>query len=200
LVLVAFYEVGLCGSPVYIKLPSWIDSGLLNVSWGFSFDSLSVVMLLPILIVSTFVQIYTVDYMREDPAECSGKTFVGNILSNSGDALKLMIPSYNRKVISGWSNYSGMVTTHKMNENEMGNRGSKSDVYLPSVKEQRVDGSWCSNQRFLHFRCTLMGFERNYQIKNPSKQLNIKNISTFACDNTPPSLIFNWSNRCWRLI
>lgn len=67
MVLVAFYEVGLCGSPVYIKLPSWIDSGLLNVSWGFSFDSLSVVMLLPILIVSTFVQIYTVDYMREDP-------------------------------------------------------------------------------------------------------------------------------------
>lgn len=67
MVLVAFYEVGLCGSPVYIKLPSWIDSGLLNVSWGFSFDSLSVVMLLPILLVSTFVQIYTVDYMREDP-------------------------------------------------------------------------------------------------------------------------------------
>ena len=67
MVLVAFYEVGICGSPVYIKLPSWIDSGLLNVSWGFSFDSLSVVMLLPILLVSTFVQIYTVDYMREDP-------------------------------------------------------------------------------------------------------------------------------------
>lgn len=67
MVLVAFYEVGLCASPVYIKLPSWIDSGLLNVSWGFSFDSLSVVMLIPILLVSTFVQIYTVDYMREDP-------------------------------------------------------------------------------------------------------------------------------------
>ena len=67
MVLVAFYEVGLCASPVYINLPSWIDSGLLNVSWSFSFDSLSVVMLIPILIVSTLVQIYTVDYMREDP-------------------------------------------------------------------------------------------------------------------------------------
>jgi len=67
MVIVAFYEVGLCGSPVYIKLPSWIDSGLLDVSWGFSFDSLSVVMLIPILIVSTFVQVYTVDYMKEDP-------------------------------------------------------------------------------------------------------------------------------------
>jgi NADH-ubiquinone oxidoreductase chain 5 len=67
MVITAFYEVGLCASPVYIQLPSWIDSGLLNVSWGFSFDSLSVVMLIPILLVSTFVQIYTVDYMKEDP-------------------------------------------------------------------------------------------------------------------------------------
>jgi NADH-ubiquinone oxidoreductase chain 5 len=67
MVIFAFYEVGICGSPVYIKLPSWVDSGLLNVSWGFSFDSLTVVMLIPILIVSTFVQIYTVDYMKEDP-------------------------------------------------------------------------------------------------------------------------------------
>jgi hypothetical protein len=58
-------------------------------------------MLLPILIVSTFVQIYTVDYMKEDPAKCYGKTFVGNKLSNSGDALKLMVPNYSRKVISG---------------------------------------------------------------------------------------------------
>lgn len=67
MVLTAFYEVGLCASPVYIQLTSWIDSGLLNVSWAFSFDSLSVVMLIPILLVSTFVQIYTVDYMKEDP-------------------------------------------------------------------------------------------------------------------------------------
>lgn len=67
MVITAFYEVGLGGSPVYIQLASWIDSGLLNVSWAFSFDSLSVVMLIPILLVSTFVQIYTVDYMKEDP-------------------------------------------------------------------------------------------------------------------------------------
>jgi hypothetical protein len=31
----------------------------------------------------------------------------------------------------------------------------------------------------MHLRCTLMGFERNYQIKIPSKQLNIKKFSTF---------------------
>jgi hypothetical protein len=63
-----------------------------------------------------------------------------------------------------------------MNENEMGNRGSKSG--LMPVKEQRVDGSWCNYTKLLHLRCTLMDFERNYQIKNPSKQLNVNNFST----------------------
>ena len=51
-----------------------------------------------------------------------------------------------------------------------------------SVKEQRVDGSWrnylLSNSIL---RCTLMGFERNYQIKIPSKQLKNKiNFCTSA--------------------
>ena len=63
-------------------------------------------------------------------------------LSNSGDTLKLMVPSYSRKAISGWSNYPGMVISPKMNENEMGYRGSKSVLLTSTVKEQRVDGSW----------------------------------------------------------
>jgi len=43
-----------------------------------------------------------------------------------------------------------MVTSHKMNENEMGYRGSKSSSLSKErqgVKEQRVDGSWCKSQR-----------------------------------------------------
>lgn len=44
LATVAFYEVGLCGSPVSINLISWIDSELMDVSWGFIFDSLTVSM------------------------------------------------------------------------------------------------------------------------------------------------------------
>lgn len=44
LAIVAFYEVGLCGSPVSIHLSSWIDSELMDVSWGFMFDSLTVSM------------------------------------------------------------------------------------------------------------------------------------------------------------
>ncbi|OSX56128.1 hypothetical protein POSPLADRAFT_1160921 [Postia placenta MAD-698-R-SB12] len=73
-----------------------------------------------------------------------------------------------------------MVTSHKMIENEMGYRGSKSE--LNSVKEQRVDGSWSikaiSNKKML-LRCTLMGFERNYPVKISSKQLN-KSFSTVS--------------------
>ena len=68
--------------------------------------------------------------------------------SNSGDTLKLMIPSYSRKAISGQNNYLGMVTSHKMMETEMGYRGSKSKSYvhveIDFVKEQRVDGGWFS--------------------------------------------------------
>ena len=78
-------------------------------------------------------------------------------LSNSGDTLKLMIPSLIRKNFSGQNNYLGMVTSHKLSENEMGYRGSKSGI-LP-VKEQRVDGSWFLIKRARSLRCTLKGGE-----------------------------------------
>ena len=95
-------------------------------------------------------------------------------LSNSEDALKLMAPSYLRKIISGWSNYSCKVTSHKMIEKEMGYRGSKPIINNIIVKEQRVDGSRCFNTR--HSRYTLMGFVRNYQVKIPSKQILNKRL------------------------
>jgi NADH-ubiquinone oxidoreductase chain 5 len=67
LALVAFYEVGLCQSPVSISIMSWIDSEFLLVSWGFIYDSLTVSMLLPVLLVSALVHIYSIGYMSEDP-------------------------------------------------------------------------------------------------------------------------------------
>ena len=105
-------------------------------------------------------------------------------LSNSGDTLKLLIPSYIRKAVSGWSNYPCKVISQKMSENEMGYRGSKSENIYPqpykvSVKEQRVDGS-CFGI-YPQLRCTLMDFERYYQVKILSKQLNFKrNFSTLV--------------------
>ena len=39
---IAFYEVVLSDSPVYVYVTSWVDSEILNISWEFLFDSLSV--------------------------------------------------------------------------------------------------------------------------------------------------------------
>nr|YP_001876486.1 ND5 [Tilletia walkeri]ABP03931.1 ND5 [Tilletia walkeri] len=67
LAIAAFFEVGLSDSPVSINFTSWIDSETLDVSWGFLFDSLTVSMLIPVLIVSSLVHIFSVDYMSRDP-------------------------------------------------------------------------------------------------------------------------------------
>lgn len=95
-----------------------------------------------------------------------------------------------------------MVTSHKMNENEMGYRGSKSLFFLnkkKSVKEQRVDGSYFikKNKNLMILRCTLTGFERNYQTKISSKQFVIQNknfSNNSQCKNLPFSKIFDISS------
>jgi NADH-ubiquinone oxidoreductase chain 5 len=67
LAIVAFFEVGLNNVPVSISLFRWIDSESLNVLWGFNFDSLTVSMLIPVLIISSLVHIYSIGYMSHDP-------------------------------------------------------------------------------------------------------------------------------------
>jgi NADH-ubiquinone oxidoreductase chain 5 len=62
-----FYEVGLSNSFVFIKLIKWIDSDLLNVDWGFLFDSLTVVMCCVVTFISLLVHLYSVEYMSHDP-------------------------------------------------------------------------------------------------------------------------------------
>jgi NADH-ubiquinone oxidoreductase chain 5 len=63
----AFYEVALIGCCVYVKLISWIDSEVLNVDWGFMFDSLTVLMCCVVTFVSFLVHLYSVEYMSHDP-------------------------------------------------------------------------------------------------------------------------------------
>ena len=65
--ILAFIEVGFNKIPVSINLFRWIDSESLNVLWGFHFDSLTVSMLIPVLIVSSLVHIYSIGYMSHDP-------------------------------------------------------------------------------------------------------------------------------------
>jgi hypothetical protein len=67
LAIVAFFEVGLNSIPVSINLFRWIDSESLNVLWGFHFDSLTVSMLIPVLMVSSLVHVYSIGYMSHDP-------------------------------------------------------------------------------------------------------------------------------------
>ena len=67
LAIIAFLEVGLNQVPVTIDLFRWIDAESVNVRWGFYFDSLTVSMLIPVLIVSSLVHVYSIGYMSHDP-------------------------------------------------------------------------------------------------------------------------------------
>lgn len=212
LAIISFFEVGFNNNPVSINLFRWLDSESFNILWNFQFDSLTVSMLIPVLIISSLVHFYSIGYMSNDPrGRVKGKRVYGDKLPNSGDLLKLKIPSCSWKTISGWSNHSGKVTSLKMSENEMDYRGSKSIVCENSVvKEQRVNGNWSvkglrSNPTHLiGLRCTLRGTERNRGIsfgfntqqswnsyvKIPSKQFDLKKFSTY---NSPPINPGVWS-------
>jgi NADH-ubiquinone oxidoreductase chain 5 len=63
----AFYEVAWRECFVYVKLTPWIDSELLNVDWGFMFDTLTVLMCCVVTFVSTLVHLYSIEYMASDP-------------------------------------------------------------------------------------------------------------------------------------
>ena len=67
LAILAFIEVGYNNIPVTINIIRWIDIESLNIYWGFYFDSLTVSMLIPVLIVSSLVHIYSIGYMSHDP-------------------------------------------------------------------------------------------------------------------------------------
>jgi hypothetical protein len=140
--------------------------------------------------------IYGIKTSPHDLLSFFGKSLMWVKLSNSGDSLKLLIPSCSRKIISGWTNYSCMVTIRRFLEKVIGYRGSKSDFKLISVKEQRVDGSWYIKSMYLRY--TLMGFERNYQVKIPSNQINKASYSTLI-PSLRWTLGFNRVFRRWGL-
>ena len=65
--VLAFIEIGMNNISVHIEMFRWIDLESLNVYWGFNFDSLTVSMLIPVLIVSFLVHVYSIGYMDGDP-------------------------------------------------------------------------------------------------------------------------------------
>ncbi len=67
LAIIAFFEVGFNNIPVSINLFRWLDSEWFNILWSFEFDSLTVSMLIPVLIISSLVHLYSISYMSNDP-------------------------------------------------------------------------------------------------------------------------------------
>jgi NADH-ubiquinone oxidoreductase chain 5 len=67
LAILAFFETGFNNSPVSLTLFRWVDSEWYNIKWSIEFDSLTVSMLIPVLIISSLVHIYSVSYMSSDP-------------------------------------------------------------------------------------------------------------------------------------
>ncbi len=65
--LFVFYEVAFSGCFVYIKLATWISSEVLNIDWGFMFDSLTASMCVVVTFISFSVHLYSTEYMSHDP-------------------------------------------------------------------------------------------------------------------------------------
>lgn len=62
-----FYYVSLTNNIYFVDLGMWVTAGIVKISWGFIFDSLSMSMLLMISIISFLVHFYSIGYMGEDP-------------------------------------------------------------------------------------------------------------------------------------
>lgn len=97
--LVAFYEVALCRSSVSINLGSWIDCEYLVVNWSFLFDDLTVSMIMPVLIVSSLVHIYSMSYMSDDP---HGQRFFSYLSIFTGFMLILVTGDSYLTLFVGW--------------------------------------------------------------------------------------------------
>ncbi|KAJ6435983.1 NADH dehydrogenase subunit 5 (mitochondrion) [Purpureocillium lavendulum] len=67
LAIIAFFEVGFNNNPISINLFKWLDSESFNMAWNFQFDSLTVSMLIPVLVISSLVHFYSIGYMSHDP-------------------------------------------------------------------------------------------------------------------------------------
>lgn len=66
-VFTLYYEVCIAGSPITLVLGNWINLGWFDVDFSFSFDSLTVSMLVPVVLISSLVHLFSMGYMSGDP-------------------------------------------------------------------------------------------------------------------------------------
>lgn len=190
----SFYDIylGVDGLSIYFILLTTIIMPIALVSnWNSIVNNIKsyliIMLLLETLLLAVFLVLdvllfYIFFESILPPGWIFGKYSWRDLLPNSGEPLKLKVPSNIRKDIGGWINLSGMVITLKMRENKMGYRGSKL-VLGNTVKEQRVYGSIIGTLLSSPMlRCTLMGFERNSQVRILSNQLN--NLRSYSTANS----------------
>jgi len=99
LAFVAFYEVVLCNSPVSVELFPWVLLESTHIHWSFYYDELTVSMLIPVLIVSLLVHLYSIGYMGEDPHQ---QRFFSYISLFTGLMLILVTGSNFLVMFLGW--------------------------------------------------------------------------------------------------
>ncbi|MGZ3281732.1 MAG: NADH-quinone oxidoreductase subunit L [Xanthobacteraceae bacterium] len=63
----AFVDVGFGHHDSHVAIFSWMTSGDLKVDWALRIDTLTVVMLVVVTTISSFVHLYSVGYMADDP-------------------------------------------------------------------------------------------------------------------------------------
>lgn len=64
--IIAFIDIALGHDPRTVQLFRWIDSGSFEAAWSLRFDTLSVVMMCVVTIVSACVHVYSIGYMSHD--------------------------------------------------------------------------------------------------------------------------------------
>ena len=95
--VIAIYEVVYLKCTCYCVLFSWITFDILDVSWVFLFDFLSIIMCFVVLFISFLVHLYSLEYMSSDPfllrfiSFLSLFTFFMLLLVTSGNLLQLFL-------------------------------------------------------------------------------------------------------------
>ncbi len=130
-------------------------------------------------IISPLNQFEIRDLLSLDaPTELSGKQNTMWVkLSNSGDTLEPLVPSYIWKGICGSTNHWCTVISQGASERNVGYRGSKSAILNNiAVKEQRVDGSWHGTEgRGFSERKILNGLLINHRVRTSTKVNDLTN-------------------------
>jgi len=67
LTVILFQSVALGGEPRTVELFTWMRSGGFDAAWALRYDTLTVVMMVVVTVVSAAVHVYSVGYMSHDP-------------------------------------------------------------------------------------------------------------------------------------